>query len=413
MPTSYKATALLAICVLGAIGAILCQARGGGFWAGLLAHGFLAATIGGLADWFAVTAIFRRPLGIGWRTDVLRRNRARITKELVDFTSGDLLSRENIMNTLANEDFAQMLITYLTKRGGTERLTGLAEAFVRQVIANIDITRLCASLTPSIREILGSIDISPLIDAGAETLRSRIEPKQLIQAFLPSLRQLIAGPMVQNLLLSHIVAIREAYEGQSLKRSAFFTLLGLSDEKLLSLCNEKIADGLSQLERGEGPLWEQVQAWLHHQLASNQKNKDWHRWIEEWKKYELRQIDLTDEVQRYWEAYRNKDQEDWLRKTRALIEGYVQRFAQEKVWQRRVNQYLLQFFSNMVDRHHEQIPQLIMAHVGRLSDDDLVELAESKVADDLQMVRVNGSVVGAVTGMILYLCIYMVGRLGS
>ncbi len=413
MATAYQATALLAASVIGAVLAILWQANGGGFVAGLLSHGLMAASIGGLADWFAVTAIFRRPLGIGWRTDILRRHRARITKELVAFASVDLLSRENIMATLAKEDFAKMLITYLTERGGTKRLTDLAEALVRDTIENVDVAGLCAALTPPIREILASIDISPLIDAKKEAWARSVEPTKWVPMLIPPLRRIVADPAVQDLLLTHLVAVREVYESQSLGRSALFTLLGLSDEKLLSLCNEKIADGLSQLERGEGVLWEAVQGWLHRRLVFSQENQGWHRWLEGWKTQELSQIDLIGEVQRYWSAYREEKRTDWLIKTRTMIEGYVERFTHEDAWQRRVNQLLLQFFSDMVDRYHDEIPRLIEAHVGRLSDDDLVALAESKVADDLQMIRVNGSVVGAVTGMLLYLVIWVVGRVGG
>lgn len=413
MATAYQATALLAASVIGAVLAILWQANGGGFVAGLLSHGLMAASIGGLADWFAVTAIFRRPLGIGWRTDILRRHRARITKELVAFASVDLLSRENIMATLAKEDFAKMLITYLTERGGTKRLTDLAEALVRDTIENVAIAGLCAALTPPIREIVASVDISPLIDEGREAWERSVDPEKWFQSLLPSLRRIAADPAVQDLLLTHLVAVREVYESQSLGRSALFTLLGLSDEKLLSLCNEKIADGLSQLERGEGVFGAAVQGWLYRRLTFSRENQDWCRRLEDWKTQELSRIDLTGEVQRYWSAYREEKRADWLIKTRTMIEGYVERFTHEDAWQRRVNQLLLQFFSDMVDRYHDEIPRLIEAHVGRLSDDDLVALAESKVADDLQMIRVNGSVVGAVTGMLLYLVIWVVGRVGG
>lgn len=413
MATAYQATALLAASVIGAVLAILWQANGGGFVAGLLSHGLMAASIGGLADWFAVTAIFRRPLGIGWRTDILRRHRARITKELVAFASVDLLSRENIMATLAKEDFAKMLITYLTERGGTKRLTDLAEALVRDTIENVDVAGLCAALTPPIREIVASVDISPLIDEGREAWERSVDPKKWLQSLLPSVRRIVADPAVQDLLLTHLVAVREVYESQSLGRSALFTLLGLSDEKLLSLCNEKIANGLSQLERGEGVFGAAVQGWLYRRLTFSRENQDWRRRLEDWKTQELSRIDLTGEVQRYWSAYREEKRADWLIKTRTMIEGYVERFTHEDAWQRRVNQLLLQFFSDMVDRYHDEIPRLIEAHVGRLSDDDLVALAESKVADDLQMIRVNGSVVGAVTGMLLYLVIWVVGRVGG
>ena len=275
------------------------------------------------------------------------------------------------MATLAKEDFAKMLITYLTERGGTKRLTDLAEALVRDTIENVAIAGLCAALIPPIREIVASVDISPLIDEGREAWERSVDPEKWLQSLLPSLRRIAADPAVQDLLLTHLVAVREVYESQSLGRSALFTLLGLSDEKLLSLCNEKIADGLSQLERGEGVFGAAVQGWLYRRLTFSRENQDWCRRLEDWKTQELSRINLTGEVQRYWSAYREEKRADWLIKTRTMIEGYVERFTHEDAWQRRVNQLLLQFFSDMVDRYHDEIPRLIEAHVGRLSDDDL------------------------------------------
>ena len=90
MQKKNKANLALGISAAGFVGTL--AAGGSGFAAGLFHHGFLAATIGGLADWFAVTALFRKPLGISYRTDVLRRNRKRIMDAIVTFASDDLLS---------------------------------------------------------------------------------------------------------------------------------------------------------------------------------------------------------------------------------------------------------------------------------------------------------------------------------
>ena len=60
--------------------------------------------------------------------------------------------------------------------------------------------------------------------------------------------------------------------------------------------------------------------------------------------------------------------------------------------------------------HQDVIVGMIEERLGRLSDEELVEFAEEKVADDLQMIRINGSVVGAIAGMALYAIIYAAGQ---
>ena len=96
MQKKNKANLALGISAAGALGTF--AAGGSGFAMGLFHHGFLAATIGGLADWFAVTALFHKPLGISYRTDVLRRNRQRLMDAIVTFAREDLLSTQNIMS---------------------------------------------------------------------------------------------------------------------------------------------------------------------------------------------------------------------------------------------------------------------------------------------------------------------------
>ena len=76
----------------------------GSLAADFIHHTALAATIGGLADWWGVTALFKRPLGINAPgTDVLRNNYERLTTGLADFVSNDLLTAENVMQLSAEK----------------------------------------------------------------------------------------------------------------------------------------------------------------------------------------------------------------------------------------------------------------------------------------------------------------------
>ena len=111
---------------------------GQGFLWDLLEAGFLASTVGGLADWFAVTAIFRKPLGISYRTDILRKNRGRIMQALVDYAANDLLSADHIMAAARRLDMAQMFVAYLVQRGGRERIKTLAAAVILRAAETMD-----------------------------------------------------------------------------------------------------------------------------------------------------------------------------------------------------------------------------------------------------------------------------------
>ena len=57
----------------------------------------------------------------------------------------------------------------------------------------------------------------------------------------------------------------------------------------------------------------------------------------------------------------------------------------------------------MIDRYHHQVGALVRENLNAYTNDNLVQLIESKVGDDLQMIRINGSVVGGLVGVMLHL----------
>ena len=116
------------------------------FTLGLLNHGFLAATIGGLADWFAVVALFHKPLGISWRTEILKKNRKRIMDAIVDFVGSDLLSAKNIINNLKSENIANLLISYFQQNGGRDRIKTLINDTLVEIASTADTKSISKSI---------------------------------------------------------------------------------------------------------------------------------------------------------------------------------------------------------------------------------------------------------------------------
>ena len=169
MQNKTKATATLAASAILAAGTMpgisllinFVTTTSGQLFLGLLNHGFIAATIGGLADWFAVTALFRKPLGISYRTEILKRNRERITDAIIDFVSRDLLNTENIMETVREENTAKMLIDYLEKNHGREKLKYLARDVINELLAQTDSRAISNAITPILEDEIKNAKVFP------------------------------------------------------------------------------------------------------------------------------------------------------------------------------------------------------------------------------------------------------------
>src|SRR5690242_532014 len=96
MKKEVKYIATVSLGVMGA-GFLATLPASSTLWGGLLQGGFEAGVVGGLADWFAVSALFRHPLGMPIpHTALLPNNREKMTKALVSMVENELLSKETI-----------------------------------------------------------------------------------------------------------------------------------------------------------------------------------------------------------------------------------------------------------------------------------------------------------------------------
>ena len=94
----------------------------------------------------------------------------------------------------------------------------------------------------------------------------------------------------------------------------------------------------------------------------------------------------------------------------ALAERYLEQFLAEPDWQQQADGWLKKWLADELGKHHDIITHMIEERLSQLSDKELVEFTEAKVADDLQMIRINGSVIGSLVGMGLYAIVYLAGQ---
>ena len=354
------ATAVLVASATGAAGFGWLSSTTGGFLPGLLAHGCLAATIGGLADWFAVTAIFRKPLGISYRTEILRRNRPRIMRALADavFTRG---------------------------------------------VETLDLHDLASRLDPMVRRVFSEL---PLDKMTGDALASALSPatrESALRALAPIAQKVWRDEELQSMLLASIGNIREAYVGDKTMRASLFDMEELSDERLLSRLNEYVETWTGELENGEGELYARFSGWLDSFLRDGERREQIAAAVRRWQDEQVETADVAGRLAQGLELLRENCLLAWRQKLRGYLEGRIDEFLLDTEARARFNAGVLRWFDNLLAAHHAELPQMMERQLSKMTDDELVELVETRVEDDLQMIRINGAVVGSLAGMILYL----------
>ena len=408
--SGFKANAALAVSIAGSF--LTFKASGNGFFPGLIYHGFIASAIGGLAEWFAVTALFRRQLGIKFRTEILRRNRARIQNSIVTFAADDLLSTDNIMSVVNTQDTAALMTDYLVNRGGRERVKELVTEILFGALSVVDTKKIAAALAPSIRVGFGALPIISLLHDACQIITDAKYSRPLILSLIGATKEIYRADEVQKIILTHITALRRDYESDSMGRAFVLSSLGLDDEKILSLLNEKVIallDGLAE------PGNEYFGALQKNFVELMQRLADNHELLANARGYVMKETDNID-VAAYIDSelkehFAGNPDTFWLKDLYRFIDGEIDDFAASEERRQTFDCAVKNFIAGELNKHHDVAEKMIAERFNKWSDDELTEFVETRVADDLQMIRINGAVVGAMVGMGLYIIVWLTERI--
>ena len=406
MQKENQANLALILSVIGTIGTV---GQGSSLVVATLHHGFLAATIGGLADWFAVKAIFGRPLGIAHRTDILRRNRARIMESLVRFSADDLLSKQNIMDVVEREQIGALLVEYLQHRGGGERLIEASIDILRHVASDVDSRSIAKELTPYVIQALHEL---PLEDSFVELLNVLTEEPHADRIFNMLVRmgsQLIRTQVFQDMLRENIASIRMEYEGDGMIRA--FVLSFFDDAMIAEWLTGRLEEILTSAMRSDDRRHKEGVQLLISFVEGLRTNSKLYEELHRYKLHVIEHLEIENLLAEFIERRMKGHHAFWIPYLKELLNEKIDAFVHSESWRNRADRWMKELAAGEIEKHHEMIADFVREYLNQKTDDELIAFVESKVRTDLQMIRVNGAIVGAFVGMGLSLIVRFAERM--
>ncbi len=129
-----------------------------------------AAMVGGLADWFAVTALFRHPLGLPIpHTAIIPRNKDRIGETLASFLRDNFLTPSVVARRMRNVDVAGAVGRFLSQPPAEGRMREGGSRLVADLLESLDQERLGGMVKSAVASRLKSLEVAPLIGKALET----------------------------------------------------------------------------------------------------------------------------------------------------------------------------------------------------------------------------------------------------
>ncbi|XID94820.1 DUF445 domain-containing protein [Paenibacillaceae bacterium WGS1546] len=376
----------------------------------LLKGGFEAGLVGGFADWFAVTALFRHPLGIPIpHTSLLLKNRDKIAKALVSALENELLKKESITGKLKQFQLLKLAGSAATKMIAKRDNRVAAVKFARALVEKLPLETLAPHLQSALVAIVRGADARPLTE---KAIRAAIDGRLDERALDYALREggvwaakPETGRMLGELALRKVSEAKvgglmgfavQAFAGfmneeklgtmiQQLLLSAIHDLLlpgSESREKLL----EELRAKLVELARDEG-LIGTGQAWL----ADKAGRPDSGKLI----------LDSLERLRASWLAALDKEIAGGGRKVVPVVRFCIRKLQAEKALMDRAESKMLSLIVDAVEANHYRIGLLIRDNIDRMNDKELVRMLEEKIGGDLQWIRVNGALCGFLIGLAL------------
>jgi uncharacterized membrane-anchored protein YjiN (DUF445 family) len=390
-----RATGLLALAGLVFVGATLLEPQYP--WLGWVRAAAEASLVGGLADWFAVTALFRHPLGIPIpHTAIVATRKERIGRVLGNFVQNHFLSHEVVAHNLRSVRPAQRAARWLSDPANAGRVARqMAGGLARAVEAVPD---------GDARELVRRI------------LVARLQTIRAAPALGKTLSLVLAGDRQQDLLN---VAVRLAADAVAQNREVIrakvkaqspWWVPGVVDEKIYERIMVTVESLLRDIAANPDHELRAAFETALHQLADRlQYSPDLIAKAEALKESWLADPAMADLSARVWEglrgavvSYANHPGDGDARPLERGVAEFGAAVLADEPLLADLDEAVIELVAGVVERYRHEIGDLIARTVAGWDSEATSRRFELAVGRDLQFVRINGTLVGALVGLAIY-----------
>lgn len=392
--------------------------EGRGLWHWLTAFSE-AALIGALADWFAVVALFRHPLKLPIpRTAIIPENKERIARNLAVFIRNNFLSSAILVEKMRSFKPAERIGMWFSSRDKADMLSRQVMLVLAGALTFIDDQRVGRILRNAIHKRLHQTDLGNLIGQLLDILTKNNQHQTLLNEGLRRLSTILDEPATQRYVAAVII---EVSRREHPKLLAMLGIVMDTEEfgmRIAASLVESMQNWLHDIGQDlSHPRRKQFDTVIENFIAGIKNDSDYHLRITEWKEQLLTTPAVAEYVETLWIQLRQ-----WLQKDIACQESRMQirlshTFRHFGRWILdnpelcdSINDHLIRITGNLSEEVRTSVSQHIVSTIVQWDDKSLVRELELTVGRDLQFIRINGTLVGGIIGVILHAVVLTLTR---
>ena len=387
------------------------------WWTGLLKAFSEAAMVGALADWFAVVALFRRiPIPIVSRhTEIIPQNKVKIADNLALFVREKFLDTESIVGLIRKHDPAQKVADWLVKPANTGRM---GEYLVKLASWMLDFTEDAAVqnfLRKAVHSMVKSVDLSKSAGTVLESLTRGGRHQELLNEGIHQLAKLLDNEETQSYISQGIVDwLKDEYA--FIERMLPSELIGRKGADIAVRLASGILNKVS--EDPKHPLRQRFDVFTKEFIERLKADPAFAARSEEIKNYLLNDEALNTYLASLWNDLRDWMKQD-LQGKDSMLRGRIeatgawlgQTLAEDPQLRQSLNENLELAARAAAPEFAVFLTRHIADTVKNWDSGEMSEQIELNIGKDLQFIRINGTVVGGLIGVTLYLLSSLPGML--
>ena len=356
-----------------------------------------ASMVGGVADWFAVTALFRRPLGLPIpHTALIVERKDQFAATLGQFVQENFLNADVLAERIRSARLVPRLGAWLADEANAARFAGHAADLgvnVAEALRDEDVQRV---LTAELTRAIDAVEVAPLAGRALRVIIAGGHHAELFSAMVSA---------ADRYLADHQAELRERFKGES-PRWLPDTAYRLVFDRLYNRLRQRLA---AMAANPDDEARRQFEEWIAELPVRLETSPELRERGERLKRDILGSAELRDWSSSLWRKTKDTlrtqaaDPDSELRRQlAAALVAAGQRLGSDRRLQEGLERVVESGARALADQFHDELADLVTGTIERWDATETSSQLELLLGPDLQYIRINGTVVGAGVGLALH-----------
>lgn len=404
--SQHLATISLAVMGIGFVATIPLQHS---FWVTILQGGFEAGLVGGLADWFAVTALFRHPLGLPIpHTALLPKNRHRIITTIISLVENDWLTKDSIREKIASFRFTDKLFAIVDKELYSQSLRVNLIKLIQKLIHSLDSEKLAPLIEKELKTKINELDLRKYLAVIIDQITKRKYDEKALDYILKEIDEWSQKESTKFRLGSMAVDAIENIKADGFMQFALKSFSNLvNEDKLGSMIQNLIQKGVNSYQDPVNQNRHTLLMYVQTKLQNIKNDESLLKELDNWKSQLVSEWEPGDKISEFLNQLQQKA--SIFVEEPVFFDNFISPLLQNALDDLKADAgkvegieiWIKKQISNFVERNHSKIGKLVEENLEKLDNKTLINMIETNVGKDLQWIRVNGAVCGFLIGLIL------------